>query len=314
METTAHPDGGQSPEGQEGPGRVVAGLDGSELSVRAATTAASLAEALGADLGLCHVEVDDQRAPTDLTEVTKWITGEITRVRAESPAAGILAFAGDDPDDLIVVATHGVGGRAASLLGSVAFELLCTAPQPLVLVPPDFERYVDELGTWRPTTVVALVDGTADSELVLPLAAALARSAGWSMELTIVVPDEPPPLHPPPDEALRGHEDRYLDEVIQRHGIADLSPIPRIHPDPIGVASAVRSMTRRQGRPDAGGVLVAMAGHRRSGVPLLLEGSNAARVAGEAFAPVLVQPIPPMIGREQPLADAKFGPRTRRNL
>lgn len=40
METTAHPDGGQSPEGQEGPGRVVAGLDGSEFSVRAATTAA----------------------------------------------------------------------------------------------------------------------------------------------------------------------------------------------------------------------------------------------------------------------------------
>ena len=71
--------------------------------------------------------------------MTKWVTGEITRVRAESPAAGILAFAGDDPDDLIVVATHGVGGRAASLLGSVAFELLCTAPQPLVLVPPDFE-------------------------------------------------------------------------------------------------------------------------------------------------------------------------------
>lgn len=224
--------------------------------------------------------------------MTKWVTGEIRTVRAESPAAGLRNVAGDDPDDLIVVATHGAGGRAASLLGSVAFELLCTAPQPLVLVPPDFERYVDEVGSWRPAAVIALVDGTADSELVLPLAAGLARSARWSLELTIVVPEEPPPLRPPPDDQLRGHEDRYLADVIQRHGLTDLSPTPRVQPDPIDVASAVRSMTRQEGRPDTDGLLAAMAGHRRSGVPLLLEGSNAARVAREAFAPVLVQPIP----------------------
>jgi nucleotide-binding universal stress UspA family protein len=270
----------------------VAGLDGSEFSVRAATTAASLARELGADLELCHVELADQHTPTDLTAVTKWVTGDIKRVRAESPAAGIRSLAGDDPDELIVVATHGAGGRAASLLGSVAFELLCTARQPLVLVPPDFERYVDELGSWRPTAVVALVDGTADSELVVPLAAVLARSADWSLELTIVVPKELPPLRPPADGELRGHESRYLAEVIQRHGIADLGPIPRVHPDPIGVASAVRSLTRRERGADTRDVLVAMAGHRRSGAPLLLKGSNAARVARESFAPVLVQPIP----------------------
>lgn len=51
--------------------------------------------------------------------------------------AKLIADAADEVDaDLIVVATHGHGGLAAAIIGSVARALTHTAERPVLVVPP----------------------------------------------------------------------------------------------------------------------------------------------------------------------------------
>lgn len=51
--------------------------------------------------------------------------------------ATLIAEAADEVDaDLIVVATHGAGGVAAAVMGSVARALCHTARRPLLVIPP----------------------------------------------------------------------------------------------------------------------------------------------------------------------------------
>jgi hypothetical protein len=45
-----------------------------------------------------------------------------------------------EPDDVIVMASHGEGGVRPWLLGGVAKEMLATAPVPVVLVPVEERR------------------------------------------------------------------------------------------------------------------------------------------------------------------------------
>jgi nucleotide-binding universal stress UspA family protein len=54
-----------------------------------------------------------------------------------SPARAVLEFA--RPDDLIVLQTHGRGGAARLLLGSVADKVLRGAPCPVVTKHPESE-------------------------------------------------------------------------------------------------------------------------------------------------------------------------------
>ena len=55
--------------------------------------------------------------------------------------ARLIADAADEVDaDLIVVATHGHGGIAAAIIGSVARALTHTAGRPVLVVPPSQAR------------------------------------------------------------------------------------------------------------------------------------------------------------------------------
>jgi nucleotide-binding universal stress UspA family protein len=58
------------------------------------------------------------------------------RVESGDPAASICTLAAEQPDDLIVVGTHGRSGLAEVLLGSVAKKLISTAPCPVVALRP----------------------------------------------------------------------------------------------------------------------------------------------------------------------------------
>jgi len=58
-------------------------------------------------------------------------------VRRGSPAAGILAEAAEREADLVVVSTHGFGGRERLLLGSVAERVVREAPVSVLVLPPE---------------------------------------------------------------------------------------------------------------------------------------------------------------------------------
>ena len=140
--------------------RILAPTDFSDHALPAVRYAIELADKLAAELILLHVVPDavlalpDAVMPTpapmtDLNELTeagkaglaKLIAAEkleLRRPRCEvrigSPAVEIIAAAKDLHADLVCVATHGRGGLARVILGSVAEMVVRQAPCPVLTV------------------------------------------------------------------------------------------------------------------------------------------------------------------------------------
>jgi universal stress protein A len=142
------------------PKNILAATDFSPVSDTALQYARELARAFGATLHVVHVINDfvaeglppmydpafgnAQRAVREAAREqlhTAATTGDLTQGRlaehlmtSTSPAAAILECAKDNSIDLIVVGTHGRGGVAHLLLGSVAERVVRTAPCPVLTV------------------------------------------------------------------------------------------------------------------------------------------------------------------------------------
>jgi nucleotide-binding universal stress UspA family protein len=56
---------------------------------------------------------------------------------ASAPAAGILAAARKDNQDLVVIGSHGPHGRRLFGLNDVTLEVLSRADRPVLVVPPE---------------------------------------------------------------------------------------------------------------------------------------------------------------------------------
>jgi nucleotide-binding universal stress UspA family protein len=140
--------------------RVVVPLDGSALSESALPLARRLCTDLGAslhlvrvvepgaaldlvDLGLFSPKVYESTLAALKEEAGRELAAlhgrELGRglpvsseLRVGSPAAELLAML--EPDDLVVMTTHGAGGTAGWCVGGVAEKLLRRAPAPVVLL------------------------------------------------------------------------------------------------------------------------------------------------------------------------------------
>lgn len=60
------------------------------------------------------------------------------------PAQGILEYAATRGADLIAVATHGLGGLARLLVGSVADKVIRGASAPVLVVHPTDRKHAAE--------------------------------------------------------------------------------------------------------------------------------------------------------------------------
>lgn len=145
--------------------RVLVPLDGSALAEDALGPARALAEVLGADLVLVQV-VRPADVSTPLTvrsdaeateeEAKAYLDAVAASLRAPSfavatrasarevgqPASALARMAREEQADLIVMATHGRGGLARLVLGSVATDLLPRADVPIAFVRPAALRRV----------------------------------------------------------------------------------------------------------------------------------------------------------------------------
>lgn len=131
--------------------------DFSAASEEAWRTAQQLAQNLGAELVLLHVFVEEvsycesafacQRVRGVYESVEDMLKHWADQARASGfevwtqlrtgvPYEGILAAAGEDHADLIVIGTRGRGGIERALLGSVADRVIRLAPCPVLSIRP----------------------------------------------------------------------------------------------------------------------------------------------------------------------------------
>jgi nucleotide-binding universal stress UspA family protein len=154
--------------------RILVPLDGSPLALAALPAAAELAAVLRADLHLLRVveppaslRVWDYTSPAfdpaaeapadpaaDVAGATKYLEGVAATLRARGHAVRfsaevglvaptIAAVAEEQHASAIVMATHGRGGVARVVLGSVATGVLQRAGVPLLLVRPEAVRLAE---------------------------------------------------------------------------------------------------------------------------------------------------------------------------
>ena len=139
--------------------RVLCAVDFSEPSQEAARFAVDVARQYGAELTLLHVyavpgyaypEGVMVAAPDVMTDVLAEIDRSLevwkkeaqargalnvrTATRQGAAASEIVRYAEEQDIDLIVVGTHGRGGLAHVLLGSVAEKVVRRAPCPVLTV------------------------------------------------------------------------------------------------------------------------------------------------------------------------------------
>jgi nucleotide-binding universal stress UspA family protein len=86
--------------------------------------------------------------------------------------------------DLVVIATHGRSGLTRMRLGSVADSLVQDAPCPTLVIGPNV---VVDLETYKMDRILLPLDGSAEGEEALPVAAWIADKTSASLDLLRVI-------------------------------------------------------------------------------------------------------------------------------
>ena len=118
----------------------------------------------------------------------------IQHVEGTFAGAAINSYAEQHPDvQLIALATHGRSAGGRLLLGSVAGDVLASAPTSLLLLHPPKDRQLPPGPITQASyqTIVVPLDGMVGSERVLQQASRLALASHASV---LLVADPPPPL------------------------------------------------------------------------------------------------------------------------
>lgn len=141
--------------------KIVCATDFSEPGQAAEEQAVALAQALGAELVYVHVSVEtllygeSALSMTDIQRVydaqRRWaeetLAARVTAakqrritarwlLRVGAPFEQIVAAAGDEKADMLVIGTHGRSGLNRLLMGSVAERVVRVAPCPVLTVRP----------------------------------------------------------------------------------------------------------------------------------------------------------------------------------
>lgn len=165
---------------------VVAGVDGSEVSVRAARFAAETARRRGAPLQLVHAALDvadllGSRADRTLQAVTASLGTACAPVQVrwaveQGDPVDVLRSASASAQ-LVVVGGQGAGGTTAPRVGSTAGDLAASAGCPVVVLPDNTTSIVVR----GRRSVVVGVDGHPSGHAVLAFAFREAAARGTDL-------------------------------------------------------------------------------------------------------------------------------------
>lgn len=259
------------------PQTVIAPLDGSDFALRALPVAASLADALDADLRLVTTpmtveDFDPSDPPVWLRDAAAATGYDRVRIELLPEHDALTAIAGcvdrvEGP--VLCMTTHGRGALGTAVLGSVAQRAVRELGVPTALVGPnsDLEWRVDG-------PIVVCHDGSLASDAILPTAREWARALDRKIVIVHVV-------HPR-DGGTSSASAPQLDRAVEffRAELAEdgLHMLRDRHP-----ASGILELL-----DDVAASLVALSTHGRSGRARLTLGRVAGAVIHAAPCPVLI--------------------------
>ena len=180
--------------------KILVPLDGSRLAEQALPYAGQIAKAFNSEvtlIGICEPgeaehEETFQLYVASMEDVLRKITGSETVVKIQSTcssgsAAGeILKYAEENGVNLIIMTSHGRSGAVPWSLGGTANKILQKASVPLLVVRaqehPAISLRQDVFGR-----ILVALDGSANSEAVLPYIAGFGRKLGSAIYLLHVV-------------------------------------------------------------------------------------------------------------------------------
>ena len=191
--------------------------------------------------------------------------------------------------DLVVMATHGRGALARAVLGSVADALAQSSPCPVLLARPH-ENLPREREVASITHVLVPLDGTAESDTIVPRVADLSAVTGARCTLLYV-------SHP---EILSGiaAPDALLDaDAVQRSEDAEKAHLERmaelfraragnVSTELLHVRAPADAIIEYAGTHAVD--LIAMATHARRGLARLMLGSTASTVLHRTRLPMFL--------------------------
>jgi nucleotide-binding universal stress UspA family protein len=273
---------------------IVVPFDGSDFAGRALPPAASLATEFGAVLHVVGVVTDEADAEglhqriealetrADLGPVAVSVVRALDV--ADAIADAIADVARQLHPSVVVLASHGRGRVAGTVLGSVAMSVLTRHRSPIVVVGPQARE------AWAPAPepILACVDGSSASEAIVPIAGTWALALGVPLRIVTVAEPVPAPLAGRPYRRTHGPEidaDLYVEQLARTWATEGLAVDARAIYDPLSAAGAIVDNLDRE---PVG--LVAVTTHARAGLAHALVGSTTARLVHDSPVPLLVAP------------------------
>jgi len=208
-------------------------------------------------------------------------------IRSGEAGDEICKAAAEGHSDLIVLASHGLGGLQHAFAGSTAESVVRRAPCPVLTVR---DRALRKQGAGTPSfdlkRIVVTTDFSDESKKALPYAVALSRKFEASLVLLYVVP-----AHLPAELSHIGivlEEKRLLEEARERlPGFRQAELDPHLHVDTVVLNGAPAHEICRTAAAQAADLIV-MATHGHTGLKHFLIGSVTENVVRHASCPVLV--------------------------
>ena len=314
--------------------KILAPLDGSEVSELVLPYAQSLAESLSLPVTLLyatepgHITIPQSLNPSRhgeelaahrLRHAREYAESKAAGLRGaglrvdvvtpiEEPAPAIVVEASKNPATLIAMSSHGRSGLARWWMGSVTDKVLHLTDNPMLIIRARGGHTA--AGRQRFERITVPVDGSELAEEILPHAVYLSRAMGLTIDLARVNPSaeeyyrsmavgpaEAMRAVPPYEEyiaAVDGEAEGYLAELKGRLMAQGAAAVATL----LRHGKAADSIADLAAATDNN--LVAMTTHGRSGVGRLVLGSVAERVVRQSGDPVLLV----RGGQERPAARA----------
>lgn len=290
-------------------------LDGSPLAEAAIPVAVELSRKLNADVTLLHVieknapqeihgqrhltQEDDARNYLDSLAAEKFQPGTNVRTHVHTDevsrvAASIVQHSGEFAPDLIILSAHGEGGIRDFVMGSIPQQVIASGEVPVLLLQP---QEGDSTPTGSFKQLLSALDGKADHDASLQVAAELAKAIDARLHLVRVVPTMSTlnvenaatgTLLPVTTRAILDLAEeeavRYLEEKIASLKILGLTPTAEVRRgDP--AQEVVKSAENQKAD------MIILGTHGKKGMDALWAGSVAPLIVARTRLPILLVPI-----------------------